>query len=529
MRIALARQCLPAILAAALAACGGGGSNGGGNEPLDITTATVADGVVGAAYRETITATGGAGARNFSLAAGALPAGLTLSPAGVISGTPAGPAGRSTFTVSVTDSAAMPASDSQALAIDIVEPLAITTANLPDTSVGAAYAAVIAFGGGTPPYQLSTAGTIPSGIGVAIDGTMSGTVAADARTGNFDVTVTDSSSPVLSVTQAYRIRVALDVTTTALTDASGGVAYSDGPQAQGGLPPFTWSLVSGALPAGLTGPDPATGVISGTPEPVCNATNATLEFQVVDDDAPPRSASRAGIGLAVNPATLEFKTATLPNGTVAVAYDQRIVAAGGAPPYVFSLTSGTLPIPLALSAGGRITGTPSFPGNSSFEVTVTDACQDAAARDFNLSVNNASPGRNDSIAQATSLPGNGTYSASISPSGHPNSVYDPDEDYYRVQASAASIVTIDVNAQVNGSPLDSVIEVVNSAGTVLNLCGPPAFATACVSDDEELGVQLDSFLQLRLNGASTFYIHVVDWSSNARPDKTYDLVISGIN
>jgi hypothetical protein len=36
-------------------------------------------------------------------------------------------------------------------------------------------------------------------------------------------------------------------------------------------------------------------------------------------------------------------------------------------------------------------------------------------------------------------------------------------------------------------------------------------------------------LELRVNGATTFYIHVVDWGGNARPDKLYDLVISGVN
>ena len=43
-----------------------------------------------------------------------------------------------------------------------------------------------------------------------------------------------------------------------------------------------------------------------------------------------------------------------------------------------------------------------------------------------------------------------------------------------------------------------------------------------------LGVDLDSLLQVHV-GATTFYVHVVDWGSNARPDKLYDLVISGVN
>lgn len=517
-----------ALGCAAFAGCGGGGG-GGGAGPLNITTTAADDGVIGAAYSEAIAATGGSGAKTFNISAGALPAGLTMSAAGAISGTPTGPAGTASFTVTVTDSAATPATDSQALTIDVVEPLAITTASLPDTSVGDAYSATVSFSGGTPPYQLSTSAPLPSGIALQTDGTLAGTVAASARTANFDVIVSDSSSPALTATRSYRIRVALDITTTAFADASGGVAYSDTAVAQGGLPPFAWSLAAGALPAGLTGPDPVTGAISGTPDPVCAPATATLSLAVSDSDSPVVSDTQAGIDLTVNPAALSFTTSALPNATLGVAYNQRIVATGGKPPYAFSLTGGILPSQLVLAADGRIQGTPDTLETQAFEVTVTDDCGVTSLKNLSLTVSNASLGRNDSIAEATILPGNGSYSASISPAGEPTTVFDPDEDYYRIQTSAASTITIDVNAQVNGSPLDSVIEVVNASGTVLNLCGSPTFTSPCISDDEELGVSLDSFLQIRVNGATTLYIHVVDWSMIARPDMLYDLVISGIN
>ena len=74
-----------------------------------------------------------------------------------------------------------------------------------------------------------------------------------------------------------------------------------------------------------------------------------------------------------------------------------------------------------------------------------------------------------------------------------------------------------------------MIEVLGAGGNVLNQCGTPAFSSECISDDEVLGVELDSYLQLRVNGATTFYIHVVEWGSNARPDMLYNLVISGVN
>jgi hypothetical protein len=69
--------------------------------PLVITSAALPGGVVGSAYSATLTATGGAGPRVWS-AFGALPPGLTLSPAGVLTGTTTS-VGSFTFTIRVTD------------------------------------------------------------------------------------------------------------------------------------------------------------------------------------------------------------------------------------------------------------------------------------------------------------------------------------------------------------------------------------------------------------------------------------------
>ena len=58
----------------------------------------------------------------------------------------------------------------------------------------------------------------------------------------------------------------------------------------------------------------------------------------------------------------------------------------------------------------------------------------------------------------------------------------------------------------------------------------PAFTSACEHDDDDTdNGELDSFLQVRVPADTTFYVHVVDWGSNARPDKLYELVISGVN
>lgn len=531
-RLPSATRALAALAAAAaLAACGGGGGGGGGSfGPLSISTTAVDDGVIDRDYSVTITTTGGRGTKTFTISSGALPAGLSMSASGAITGVPTGPAGTASFTVQVTDSADTPATDTQALSIDIVEPLQITTAALADTSVGDAYAASITATGGTTPYTFTiSSGELPAGIALAANGGLSGTVGNSANTESFEVRIEDSSTPALVMSQFYTVRVAMEVATTALTDAAGGVPYSDTLVVRGGLPPFDWSLTGGALPAGLTGPDPSSGVVSGTPVAACSPVDASLSVQVVDSDTPAVSASRTGIGLTVNPSAPGFSAGQLPNGRLNTPYDHQIEVTGGVPPYDFAVTGGALPSQLSLNAAtGRITGTPDTLETQGFQVTVTDSCPVDFQGNLTITIAPESLGRNDSIATATPLPGNGTYAASISPSGDPSGTLDPDEDYYRITTTATSTVTIDINAQALGSPLDAVIEIVDAGGNVLNQCESPTFVAACINDDEDPGVALDSFLQLRVNGAGTFYIHVVDWGSNARPDLVYDLVISGV-
>jgi hypothetical protein len=165
----LLRATAGALTLAVLASCGGGGGGGGGNNPpaaLNISATAPADGVVGVAYSHTIAVTGGTGARNFTISAGALPAGLAINATtGAVTGTPLAPAATANFTITVTDSSTPQQSDVQALTLDIVNPLAITTATVPDTSVGVAYNQAITATGGTVPrtFTVST-GSLPAGI-----------------------------------------------------------------------------------------------------------------------------------------------------------------------------------------------------------------------------------------------------------------------------------------------------------------------------------------------------------------------------
>jgi hypothetical protein len=73
-------------------------------DPLEVTTTSLPNGVIGTPYSASLAAHGGVSPYHWSLASGSLPDGLSLADDGTIAGTPAAPGGTSTFTVKVTDS-----------------------------------------------------------------------------------------------------------------------------------------------------------------------------------------------------------------------------------------------------------------------------------------------------------------------------------------------------------------------------------------------------------------------------------------
>jgi Putative Ig domain len=207
----------------------------------------------------------------------------------------------------------------------------------------------------------------------------------------------------------------IKISTSSLPTGQLGTGYSTTLTATGGAPPYTWSLTSGTLPAGLT-LNASTGAITGTPSAAVAST--PLTFKVTDSGNPALTQS-AALTLTVSPGSLVISTSSLPNGQTGAAYSSTLAATGGVSPYTWSLTSGTLPAGLTLDAStGAITGTPSAAvASTPLTFKVTDSSSPALTQTANLTLT-VSPV--SLVISTSSLPNGQTgaaYSATLAAAG----------------------------------------------------------------------------------------------------------------
>ncbi|HUB66305.1 MAG TPA: putative Ig domain-containing protein [Candidatus Methylacidiphilales bacterium] len=352
--------------------------------PVITTGSPLPPGAAGAAYDQTLTASGGASPYSWSISSGSLPAGLNLSNGGVISGTPTA-SGTVNFTVEVTDSNRI--SSTAAFSLQIYAegtPIIATSSPLPQGTAGAAYNQTLTASGGTTPYTWSIAsGSLPAGLSLSSTGVISGTPAT-AGSATFTVQVTGNNG--LSSTTAFSLTInpPLTITTSSpLPSGSVGRAYSQTLAASGGVTPYTWSIANGSLPAGLS--LNSAGVISGTP---ISLGTASFTAQVTDNNG---LSSTAVFSLTINlPLTITTSN-PLPSGGLGTAYSQTLAASGGVTPYTWSIANGSLPAGLSLSSAGVISGTPTSVGTASFTVQVTGADGGFCTAAFSLTITLAPP------------------------------------------------------------------------------------------------------------------------------------------
>lgn len=354
---------------------------------ITFTTTTLTNATYNATYSATVAATGGAGTLTYSIASGTLPTGLSMSSAGVISGTPTA-VGTSSVTVKAAD--AFGDSATQPLTLKVVyPPLAITPATLPTGYVGSVYTTTIlaATGGSGTGYSfaLQSGSSLPAGLALSAAGSITGTPTAAATT-NFAVTVTDSASNTANLAMTIVVKPAVSITTaTTLPTGYAGSAYAQTLAATGGSGTgYAWSVSSGSsAPAGLT--LSSAGVLSGTP-----TTTGTPSFSVTVTDSVGNKAT-ATFSMTIAAGISITTSTSLPYAYEGSVYAPVTLAAtgGSGAPYTWTwaaASGSSLPAGLSLSTGGVISGTPTAAGSFTIAITAKDGASNTATVDFTLKV-----------------------------------------------------------------------------------------------------------------------------------------------
>ena len=274
-------------------------------------------------------------------------AGLTVSPASVAGGTSA--------TGTVTLTAAAPAATA----------VALSSSNLNVAGVPASV--TVAAGAVSASFPVTTAVAVPASTDVTITALLGGV--------SVSAVLTVTGSPLAINTGG----LACTGGVCALGPGNVGTFFSQAISQSGGTgpTPFSWNLVAGALPDGLTLNDPRQcGVhcvtITGTP-----ATVQTTTFTIQVQDSAGATAQQ-DFSLTINPPrplVITSANPCCPAGTAGTPYLVNFFADGGVPPFTWSIVAGQIPpgLRLAPSPPAGLSGTPATAGTFTFTVAVTDS------------------------------------------------------------------------------------------------------------------------------------------------------------
>jgi Putative Ig domain/Putative binding domain, N-terminal/Viral BACON domain len=360
--------------------------------PARLITSQLPGASIGVPYSQQLQAIS---ATTLTWSVSGLPAGMNITPGGLVMGTPT-ESGYFDIVVTASDTSGVVLSESLFF---LVSNIAIADGQiLPTAIAGNAFNhtfTATATGGGA--ISWGSYG-LPAGLSLNENtGQISGTLPR-AGTFTFFVYADNGVTPLERRFTLYSrlpnpAPLHYPMASTLLADMTAGLSANVALNAQGGTPPYSWAIAPGStLPAGLAlypasvspALAPGTTVLAGVP-----ATAGDYSFDLIITDATSAQTRRT---FTVNVSNVSIPP-RLPFAQAGVPYERRLTAIGGAAPYSFSLMAGDLskeilPLGMTLAADGTLSGTPASTGEYSFRARVQDSTGDSFARLFSFVVSN---------------------------------------------------------------------------------------------------------------------------------------------
>ena len=343
--------------------------------PFTLSGDTFSDGIAGKLYSGSIEATGGVMPYSWEKA-GNIPSGLSFSYSGnkaVISGTPS-KEGYYNFSIKASDSTGNSVTRNFSVNITVIK----LYGSLSGCTRKGKYREALTADGGTQPYTYKvSSGTLPEGMNIApATGVISGTA---SRAGTFKFTVSAEDANGMTASKSFTVKV----TQTTLTGTIPATITRKASckwtlKASGGASPYTFTVSSGKLPAGLS-LNSSTGKISGTPT---KAGNFTFTIKAKDKNG---AAATKSFTVKVTQTTLTGSIPATITRKASCLWTLKV--SGGTSPYTFTVSSGKLPAGLSLnSKTGKISGTPTKAGTYTFTIKAKDKNGAASSKSFTVKV-----------------------------------------------------------------------------------------------------------------------------------------------
>ena len=345
----------------------------------------------------------------YTVISGTLPAGISLTAGGLLSGTPAASTGGTyRFTVQATNGLGTDATQAFTLTVNQAPSF---TSNLSTTFTTATAGSFQASASGypSPVFDLAS-GILPSGVTLSAGGLLSGTPTAQSG-GSYPVTLKASNGTSPDASQAFTLTVnqppaITSGNSTTFTVGQAGI-YDI---VATGFPAPVFSITTGSLPSGVN--LESGGVLSGTP---ASGTGGTYRFTVQAANGIGTTATQL-FTLTVN----QGLAITSPNATTfAVGQSGSFLVTGtGNPAPVFNITSGLLPAGFSFNSNGTLSGTPltSTGGSYPLVIRASNSIGGEVTQPFTLTVNQAPV--ITSVSKASFLVGKST-SYSLAATGYP--------------------------------------------------------------------------------------------------------------